>query len=862
MAQSPAEAVADFLEANRDAYLAEVAELLTSLLSSTSHPTLEQWCDSCVDYLRGERACFPEWTAAYLRGIDAQDANTADILENIRQARELTIEFCAGRIPGFSRAEICCAVVAASDQVTKHLFEHLCDRVRRVVAGERRRLGATAEAMDSAFVVLDSSDNIHFANTRVADLLGVQKEALFGKGFLSLCDAATAEETRRRLRKKGATAALSVQGRLLDSAGEPVPADFSILPIHDDEGLRSGATIVVSPQATLLTQTMAAEIPGLDALPFGVAVAKKDHTIPFANRRFRRWLPLPAQPDAQPDIVDVLSGLVLDAGEFVRQAWRGVASHVAACRSKKFLVVASSCAGQGQDALLVCGIVPFPDSKQTHALGVDMGQVVSEVLGAAAFIIDKDGGVAYANDISRNWLKVGSADEIKYCCGLHRDEEGNCADCFRTGVFESGSTYRAIVRGENRENEPAWLELISVPIKNDKREVTHIARIVRDVTERRNLENQLLNRRGVSPISQLAVGVAHELRNPLGVMIGLAEMLAQGVPPENVGAAGNKLLQNGLRCKKILEDLLEFGRELPSHRVATDVNRLIRERIVPFYPASQAGRITWALNPEAPQVECAPQQITRVITNLVDNALFAAAGSVNVETIPHVGGVKIRVTDDGPGVPKSLQNRIFEPFFSTRKEEGAVGLGLSLSQMAVRDHGGELTLADTETGACFVIDLPRIGPAALRTGVGGPSRGSAGKVLIVDDEVDLLEVLETALVSKDYEVDTAASGDAAIDLVTANVYDLIVLDVLLPGRYGGREIYHFLKTEKHELAERALFITADTMNYETRHFLDQVSRPYMEKPFLISEFAAQVEGLLTSLGRIAPPSAPAVENST
>jgi CheY-like chemotaxis protein len=278
------------------------------------------------------------------------------------------------------------------------------------------------------------------------------------------------------------------------------------------------------------------------------------------------------------------------------------------------------------------------------------------------------------------------------------------------------------------------------------------------------------------------------------------------------------------------------------------MNQLVRDHVQPIYPTSVIPRIQRDLGANLPPVECAAYRIAQVFIHLIDHALSSAKERVHFATFAHEGHVCIRICDDGPPVPNDQRRRIFEPLFTTGKDKGTVGLGLSLSQSIVEDHGGRIFLDENVTdGTCFVVQLPAAEepaeenpPPELPATQKPPRR----RVLIVDDEIDLLEMLEAALTSRGYYVDTAASGTTALQLIQSRPYDLIVLDILLPGEVGGRELYHIMRGTDPARADRTLFITADTMNYETRSFLDQVRRPFMEKPFLISRFTAYVQQLL------------------
>lgn len=484
-----------------------------------------------------------------------------------------------------------------------------------------------------------------------------------------------------------------------------------------------------------------------------------------------------------------------------------------------------------------------------------VAQEIIAVLPTAVQVIDRRRHVLFVNTAGRELSLPHGDPNLPYCCRLITGGDLAKGTCACEQVFETGKTFLTEVRCE-KEGVSRWYRLVLVPLRIPQGEVEQIACAVRDVTEdralERGLENQILQQQRSSVASQVAVTVAHQLRNPLGVIVGFAQMLAKGLPPEQVPGTVDRVLRNGLRCKEIVEDLLRFGQGFPGERVVIDLPELVRSSVQPMFPASQNSRIVWLLSQEAAPVECVPEQLARVFVCLLDNALREGATQVRFEVTVEERHVLVRVRDNGPGVPEALRDRLFEPFFTSHYDEGAVGLGLSLSQAVLHDYGGRIYLEETsDPGASFVVRLPLIANAKEASVDTDASKSPAdtppkprGHVLVVDDEVDLLEMLQMVLEMRGHTVTPATSAGEAITLLPAAVYDALVLDVQLPGDLNGPQLYEYLSQSNPELAQHTLFITADTMNYETRKFLERVKRPSMEKPFLVEEFVLTVERLL------------------
>lgn len=246
---------------------------------------------------------------------------------------------------------------------------------------------------------------------------------------------------------------------------------------------------------------------------------------------------------------------------------------------------------------------------------------------------------------------------------------------------------------------------------------------------------------------------------------------------------------------------------------------------------------------------CVPQQLAGVFKDLIDNAFQAGAQHVAVSVEAAENVARVRIRDDGPGIPEDAREKVFQPFFSTRRDTGFVGLGLSLAQYLVQDYGGRLYLEPAPPpGATFVIELPltQRAPRTSQEQAKPEQRQATHRLIIVDDESDLLELLKAALAANGCDADTATSAGEALPLIEKNDYEMAVLDVQLPGDLSGQQLYQYLRGAYPQLADHVLFITADTLNYETRKFLADAKQPVLEKPFLVSNFVERVREVLES----------------
>lgn len=735
---SAALALADFIEVSRAQIAAMLGGLVNLFGPDEKASILDQWLQDQISYFRGGPAHTCEWIALVVNRVRDRGGRIDELLGLLRTVRSGMLEFVRLKMPDAAESEVYRLVFGLEDEVLRHIGDLYGEAERKASGAERRRMQLMADSMDHGFVLLGGDGVVQLSNSFLGNLLGMASERLSGHNFLSCCDSETATELRRDLRQKRGTGSRTFDGSLAGPLGARIPVRLNVLPIFDEQGLRSGIALSV----------MSLEHAAQSADPMSTGKLLKD---------------------------------------------------------------------------------------------------VANTLGMGYYLIDEGARVIDANDGAISFVQISQEDNSAYCCRREVDRVRSCIDCLRAGVLASGHPYRAAVQVSNRAGDLRWVEMACAPVRNAQGQVTYVAKFLRDITEHRLLEDQMLRQQDTSLMSQLAVSVAHQLRNPLGVAIGFAELLSRGMPPEQVPVAVDKILRSGMRCKEIVESLLEFGKGISVQYAPTDLNALIQERVQSLYSDP---RIEWRLGAGVRPVDCASEQISLVLFHLLDSTLGSARSRVIFETFEDGDAVVIRVSHDGPSLPEDQRERVFDPFFSMRGEQGTVSLGLCLSRTVVREHRGELALKEGEHGPCFVMRLPtEAGVRPLDTieekKPDAPLRAQR-RILIVEDDPDQLFLLSLALETEGHRVDMAATGPEAVQLIDANAYDAAVLDVLLGEELRGQELYQIIRAKRPELAERVLFVTGDTMKYETRRFLQEVKRPYLEKPFMMTDFSSKLQGILSA----------------
>ena len=460
-------------------------------------------------------------------------------------------------------------------------------------------------------------------------------------------------------------------------------------------------------------------------------------------------------------------------------------------------------------------------------------RAVADAMEIPAYFLNAEGRVTETNESAKTLEPVWESED------MDEGDTTQSAAVLDAHVFETGEPYRKILRTCLAGGERRWMDVTCLPIRNAEGQVIRAAKLLRDLSAQRMLEEQLLWQQHTSLMSQLAITVAHQLRNPLGVIVGFAEMLSHGMPADQAPTVIDAIMRNGIRCRDVVQKLLEFGRGTPGEHAPTNLNQLLLDQVKPVFAMVPGITISWQLQENLPPVICAPDQLAHVFACLIDNAIKAPATHIWVETTASNGDVRVNVRDDGPGVNEEIRSRIFDPFFTTRKEQTSVGLGLSLSSSVVQEHRGTLQLENQFPGACFCVKLPVAvfnGMKALDESRAASRQEIRCRVLIVEDEQDLVFLLKLALQARGCQCDTADTVTSALALIEKNEYQLAIIDMVLKDASSGRDLYRSIQKTHSHLAEKAIFITGDTIKYETRRFLNEVNRPYLEKPFMLSEF--------------------------
>jgi len=322
-----------------------------------------------------------------------------------------------------------------------------------------------------------------------------------------------------------------------------------------------------------------------------------------------------------------------------------------------------------------------------------------------------------------------------------------------------------------------------------------------------------------------------------------------------------KVYSEAERARKIIHNLLTFARRRISRRRPLDLNYVLTKALEFRSYELRSNNIEVVCQFQVPlqKVLADRYQLQQVFFNFIVNAQQAMAamggGKLTISTKQRGDYVCVGVSDTGPGIPKEHLTRIFDPFYTTKPVGQGTGLGLSIAYGIVTDFGGKVKIDSTENkGATVVVELP---VADLDEGEGTtdaalegeldsrdvveplevpvepsetPAIPGAVKVLALDDEPCIVELISEILAQDGHQVDVAYNGQEGLEKISNTDYDLVICDLKMP-MLSGQELFKFLQENKPELAGRVVFITGDVANPSTRAFLRKSKAYVLEKPF-------------------------------
>lgn len=510
-------------------------------------------------------------------------------------------------------------------------------------------------------------------------------------------------------------------------------------------------------------------------------------------------------------------------------------------------------------------------------------QTIVESLPYPFYVIDvRDYSIVLANA----GLCPDTSWQGKTCYQLTHRSESPCGGaehiCPRQEVLRTGKPVTTEHIHYTHQGERRYMEVSGYPVFNKQGDIIQMIEYAKDITalkmaeeERISLEEKLRQASKMEAIGTLAGGIAHDFNNILTAILGYADMVRDTLTPESqAGQDIEQVLKAGRRARELVRHILQFSRQserdygpLQIHLIVKEALKLLRAAI----PTNIA--IQQNIDPQCGVILSDPTEIHQIVMNLCTNAAHAmeqgggtldvglAAVTLTAAEIENHPGVEpgpyilLSVRDTGAGIDATILDRIFDPYFTTKKQGEGTGMGLAVVHGIVKNHGGMITVRSSPGQGCvFQVYFPRLETAAPVQRAGEEEiPGGNEAILLVDDEAPLAEMEHRMLERLGYRVESRVSSIEALQAFRDNPlkFDLVITDQAMPNMTGV------------ELAREILAIRPDLPIILCTGFSRQISeenakalgiREFILKPLLKSDIARCIRKVLDA-GAGQPPEA-------
>jgi PAS domain S-box-containing protein len=488
-------------------------------------------------------------------------------------------------------------------------------------------------------------------------------------------------------------------------------------------------------------------------------------------------------------------------------------------------------------------------------------------------VIDRDYRILSANKAFCSAVDRREDQVIGRLC--HEVSRQGAQPCLASGqecpvkrTFETGRAHAVSHTHEDPSGTQFHLELKAYPMRGASGTITSVIETIHDVTEKRKLQEQLVQSQKMESIARLAGGVAHDFNNMLSIIIGHTELgMEQIGPSEPLFRNLREILRAGQRSAALVGQLLAFARKQTVTPKVLDLNQTVAGMLNMLRPLiGEDINLVWRPGEALWPVKMDPSQIDQILANLCVNARDAidGVGRIIIETdmasidpdfcarhTEFVPGeyVVLTVSDDGCGMDAQTLRNIFEPFFTTKEVGKGTGLGLAMVYGIVKQNSGVIKVdSEPGSGSSFKLFLPRhavAAEAAPRRDRAAPPGGDE-TILLVEDEASILNLAEIMLQKLGYRVLAAATPSEALRLAREHHRQirLLLADVIMP-EMNGRALATQVAALSPEVA--CLFMSGHSGNVIAQHGMLDEGVYFIQKPFSMKELAVKVRQALTGV---------------
>jgi PAS domain S-box-containing protein len=731
-----------------------------------------------------------------------------------------------------------------------------------------RRLTRTIESITDAFCTMDPDGRFVYVNAEAERVLGRPREELLGEmmweAFPEAVGSTFYNEYQKALRTQ--------ETRQFVNFYPPFKKWFENSIYPSEEGVAVYFRDVTSKHED--EQQLRLQRAALEAAANSIAITDRDGHILWVNPSFAMTYGLPEE-----DIIGHTPGELLGSGLHDKAYFKRMWDTILAGN-----VWSGEIINRRADGSLITEemtITPVRDSSGEIAYFIAIKQDITQrrkaerKLREQAELLDKATDAILVRDLDHTILYWNRSAELLYGWSA-REAVGQSAEellyaypaAFRaaTDITRTAGEWSGELEQITRDSREIIVQGRWTLLRDEDGKPQSILAINTDITEKKQLEQQYLRAQRMESIGTLAGGIAHDLNNLLSPIMMGVDMLKDAEMDERRAKVLESMRQSVQRGSHLVKQVLSFARGVDGARVTLFMDQVVRE-VEAMVDASipRNVRLHRSASPDLWPVMGDPTQLNQVVLNLVMNAVDAMpdGGALRVSTenvevdaqyavmnqnVLPGRYVMLAVADEGTGMTRETQERIFEPFFSTKHIGKGTGLGLSTVLGIVRSHGGFVNVySEPEKGSTFHVYIPVHDSGHAEDievdELESLPRGNGEEILVVDDELSILTITRHTLETHGYRVITAEDGAQAIGLYALNRQSiaLVITDMRMPAMDGSALIKAIRRMDEHAriIASSGLHGTgnlARATNVGVRYFL--------EKPFTAGRLLMLVREVL------------------
>jgi len=367
------------------------------------------------------------------------------------------------------------------------------------------------------------------------------------------------------------------------------------------------------------------------------------------------------------------------------------------------------------------------------------------------------------------------------------------------------------------------------------------------------IESQNLSSEEIEELEKLILlgkqiaSLAHELNNPLTAIIGYAEMLQTIELEPRAKRYSNNIYISALRAVKIAEGLLTYLRKKETQFTHVNINEVIEKTLALFEYQLKVNNIAILLNLQSVKpLRGDFHKLQQIFFNLIINSIqslekWKGKKQIMISSASYNNKIRICVSDTGPGIDSSIENKIFTALYTTKKN--GTGLGLNIVYNIVKEHGGDISLSTDSEGCCFVIDFPVYKEAEKIENFKSIKRGNKNKkVLIVDDDELVISAIGGIIKLLGSTVTFTSKPSMGLEEIRKNDFDIVLVDYKMPEMNG----VDFIDLASRFTDIKKFILMTGYVGLDTKKITDEYKIPVLQKPISLDELKQVISGEIFS----------------